>query len=1413
MPYAPRILAQVGVIATIIVLGACGDGGAGTGTIPTNTPLTLRISPKADSLGVGETRQLTAAVTDRSGAAQPATVAWMSLNSAVATVSANGTITGLSAGLTGIVATIGTSADTAAIYVRAGQLVVEPNAVNTVVGEELRFSASTRAGQSVAASSQTLMWQSSDPTIARVDANGSLTALGAGDVTITASAGTQQGSAVVTVRQKDIASIRVTPSTSAIYPNAPERLDVTAYDDAGRVMALADGTARWTSSNTGVLLIDDSGVATGKTMGSAVVSARIGPKSATATVNVLAVAVANVAVSLGASTLDVGQTTSATAALTDASGNSLTGRTVAWQSSNSAVAAVNASGVVTTFAKGVVTITAIAEGKTGTASLTVAAKTVAQVAVTPNPAAATVGQTAQLVAVPKDAQGTAMTGRTITWTSSNSAVASVSSTGLVTAVSAGSATISATADGVAGQAAFTSTATTAASVSVTPSDSHVQVGQPLALVASVYDASGNLLTSRVPTWASSNPTVATVANDGRVTGVSTGTATIVATVDGKSASAAIGVDAPPPAPVAAVAVALASQSLTVGQSTQASAVLRDASGTILTGRTISWSSAAPELATVSANGIVTAVAAGSATIVATSEGQTGSATLVIGTAALQPVATVALSATSPTMFAGQSQTISVTLKDAQGNTLGGRTIAWSSSSLGVVTVSPAGLVQAVGVGTATVTATSEGKTGSITLSVSSAPVVPVASVSLVSTTTSITVGQTAQMTATPLDGHGAALTGRTVTWSSSSPSVASVSNLGVVTGIAAGQATVTASVDGVVASLPMTVMSTGGTPATVAVSTTSAALTIGQTTQASATVRDGAGNMLSTAATWSSSNPGAATVSASGVVTAVGVGSALIKATVSTVSGSTSVSVTSTTTSGVAPTLAELPRSVPSFTIPASTRTVRVTAPADLQAALANAVGGDSLVLSGTFTGNYTLPSRPCGSWITIASAGTIPPAGTRVTPASAAGFAKIVTPNTARALQTAQPTCGWRVVGVEIAATANAGIPNTSLNYGIVWLGDGGWTGGGETQTSLAKVPQNIIIDRVYLHGAPTTNSTRCLKLDSGNTIIRDSWLGDCHALGSDSQAILGCNGPGPFLIENNQLEGAGENVMFGGCDPAAPELVPSDITFRRNHVRKDPSWKGVWTIKNPFELKDARRVLIEGNVFENSWVAAQLGMAIVIKSSTETCGACTWEGTKDVTVRWNVFKNAHRGLNIQAIDGSSAGTTASHTERVTVEQNVFTGIGTSNGIAPSDGWLMLLTHDLKDISISHNTLIGNAPGYGLAAYFTYSGGAAQRIAINDNVFAGQSYYALASDGGLHTSALTAFAGTSWSFARNVVAQVDGQFAGANPSASTFLASVGAIGLASDGSLSTSSPYRASAVGVDMAELGRRTSGVVVAP
>jgi hypothetical protein len=147
-------------------------------------------------------------------------------------------------------------------------------------------------------------------------------------------------------------------------------------------------------------------------------------------------------------------------------------------------------------------------------------------------------------------------------------------------------------------------------------------------------------------------------------------------------------------------------------------------------------------------------------------------------------------------------------------------------------------------------------------------------------------------------------------------------------------------------------------------------------------------------------------------------------------------------------------------------------------------------------------------------------------------------------------------------------------LHYGLVLSGIG-------DATSTSQLGHGFVFDRVYIHGQSSTNLIRCVALNSIRTAIINSWIADCHSRGFDSQAIAGWTGPGPFLIENNYLEGAGENVMFGGADPRIQGLVPSDITIRRNHFYKPTSWKGVWTVKNLFELKCARRLLIEGYVF----------------------------------------------------------------------------------------------------------------------------------------------------------------------------------------------------------------------------------------
>src|SRR5262249_50273356 len=158
-----------------------------------------------------------------------------------------------------------------------------------------------------------------------------------------------------------------------------------------------------------------------------------------------------------------------------------------------------------------------------------------------------------------------------------------------------------------------------ATVTVVLGSSTLDVGGRIQANVTLRDAAGNALSGRAIAYTSSDPNVATVSASGLVTAVSPGNVSIFATSEGKSGSASLTVRAP--APVATVTVALAKNSLTVGGQTQATATLRDASGAVLSGRTITWSSSRTSIASVSSAGLVTARSTGVANIVATSEGQ------------------------------------------------------------------------------------------------------------------------------------------------------------------------------------------------------------------------------------------------------------------------------------------------------------------------------------------------------------------------------------------------------------------------------------------------------------------------------------------------------------------------------------------------------------------------------------------------------------------------------------------------------------------------------------------------------------------------------------------------------------------------------------------------------------------------
>src|SRR5207249_1012806 len=161
-------------------------------------------------------------------------------------------------------------------------------------------------------------------------------------------------------------------------------------------------------------------------------------------------------------------------------------------------------------------------GGSDTAVVTVTPVPVASVTVSPASASAQVGQTVQLFATTKDSTGAVLTGRAVSWSSSNPSVATVSGSGLVAGLATGSTTVTATSEGQRGTAAIAVTTVPVAAVAVTPASAGIQVGQTVQLTATPQDGSGSPLSGRAVTWASSNGLVVTVSGSGLVTAAAVG---------------------------------------------------------------------------------------------------------------------------------------------------------------------------------------------------------------------------------------------------------------------------------------------------------------------------------------------------------------------------------------------------------------------------------------------------------------------------------------------------------------------------------------------------------------------------------------------------------------------------------------------------------------------------------------------------------------------------------------------------------------------------------------------------------------------------------------------------------------------------------------------------------------------------
>ena len=424
-------------------------------------------------------------------------------------------------------------------------------------------------------------------------------------------------------------------------------------------------------------------------------------------------------------------------------------------------------------------------------------------------------------------------------------------------------------------------------------------------------------------------------------------------------------------------------------------------------------------------------------------------------------------------------------------------------------------------------------------------------------------------------------------------------------------------------------------------------------------------------------------------------------------------------------------------------KSVKIAVGGNLQNALDEAQPGDEIILASgaTFTGNFVLPAKPgAGSdWIIVRAEAVGVAAGTRMTPTQAANAARIVTPNQEPALRTANGARRWRLVGLQIEHAQNA-----IYNYGIIVLGRG-------DEKTVELQPSDIVLDRMYIHGSTTVGNSRCIAFNGRSLAVIDSWISECHAKGNDAQGICGWNGGGPFLIENNYIEGSGQAIMFGGADPVITNVSPSDITIRHNYLFKPLSWgRGVWTVKAAFELKHGKRVLFEGNIIENHWIDAQAGYAILFQTLADNNSSWAWTTVQDVMVRNNVIKNSTGGANIAARVAYTGGTLPTNpTSRVVLLNNLWQDIGI-DPIAGTIGRVFMILGDHHDVSLVNNTITLNGRA-AMAAIFDGNGIPAVGLTIANNVFPKTEYGFLGSGAGVGTNALNAFAPGSV-FLRNVI-------------------------------------------------------------
>ena len=400
----------------------------------------------------------------------------------------------------------------------------------------------------------------------------------------------------------------------------------------------------------------------------------------------------------------------------------------------------------------------------------------------------------------------------------------------------------------------------------------------------------------------------------------------------------------------------------------------------------------------------------------------------------------------------------------------------------------------------------------------------------------------------------------------------------------------------------------------------------------------------------------------------------------------------------------------------------------NLQAAIDAAAYGDTILLRAgqTFVGHFILRAKPGSGVITIRSDAPnadLPAAGTRLVPSTRPGgntplskLARLSGIGTGAykslsLLRTEPGAHGYVLAFLDFDGTAHVG------NETLIQIGE----------ASTAAPPYDITFDRVYVHGHRYKGQKRGLSLQAKQVRVLNSYISDIKSVGADSQAINSYNGAGPFTIENNFLEAAGENVLFGGGDPSIANLVPSDIVMRRNHLFKPLAWRQP-ILQTPASVRAAAGTggaLSSGRHYFRVVAVMTTGPSTAVSARSAEVSASVAASGK-VTVSWTAVPGADR---YRVYRGTSAGGQSRYLE-TTATSLAYGGRNEISGTPPSTGtkWVVKNTFELKnaqrvtfDGNVIENSWAAGQMGYAIVLTPRNSGAApwtrVQHVTFTNNV------------------------------------------------------------------------------------------------